>query len=179
MKEVIKIGRKCKCRICTNKLTTDVAYCVKVNGRNQYYCSEEEYNKEQEKKRDKIECNKYIAEIMRVPCITPAMMKLVNGLNDYYDYKIIKRAFKDNKDSIQWALANKEFNSEFAKCKYIISIILNNIEKSKKAWIKEQEELQKLFNKTNSNNVDIEILNFNRIDVKTKQNSDISMFLED
>ena len=54
-----------------------------------------------------------------------------------------------------------------------------NIEKSKKAWIKEQEELQKLFNKTNSNNVDIEILNFNRIDVKTKQNSDISMFLED
>ena len=45
MKEVIKIGRKCKCRICTNKLTTDVAYCVKVNGRNQYYCSEEEYNK--------------------------------------------------------------------------------------------------------------------------------------
>ena len=116
---------------------------------------------------------------MRIPCITPAMMKLVNGLNNYYDYKIIKRAFKDNKDSIQWALANKEFNSEFAKCKYIISIILNNIEKSKKAWIKEQEELQKLFNKTNSNNVDIEILNFNRIDVKTKQNSDISMFLED
>ena len=52
-------------------------------------------------------------------------------------------------------------------------------EEEKLAKQREQEELQKLFNKTNSNNVDIEILNFNRIDVKTKQNSDISMFLED
>ena len=63
MKEVIKIGRKCKCRICTNKLTTDVAYCVKVNGRNQYYCSEEEYTELAKKKEEQVKCFRNIAGI--------------------------------------------------------------------------------------------------------------------
>ncbi len=170
---------KCKCKFCRKQLTTDIAYCVKVNERNQYYCTQEEYNKEQEKKKSKIECNNYIAEIMKMPYLTPAMIKLVNNLNSYYDYKIIKRAFKDNKDSIRWALENKEFNSEFSKSKYIMSIILNNIDKSYKANIREQEDINKLFDKTTSNSIDLEILNFEKKNIKNRKSTDISMFLGD
>lgn len=173
------MARKCKCRLCGKELTTDKAFCVKVNEKNTYYCSRDEYDKLLEKAKAKEECNNYISSLMGTPFVIPALAKLVNKLNDYYDYSIIQRAFKDNSDKIQWALNNKSFNSEFAKSKYIMSIVLNNINKSYKDYLREQEELKKLFNQVNTNSVDVEILNFDRNEVKTKQSSDISMFLED
>lgn len=169
---------KCICKICRKELTTDIAYCVQTKSKN-YYCNKEEYEDYLSKQQIKSECIEYVAEVINMKFTPPAMIKLVNGLNQFYDYVVIKRAFKDNKDSIQWAIENKTFGSEFGKYKYIMSIVLNNIEKSHKAYLKEQDELKKLFSQSNANSVDVEILNFDRNEVKTNQSSDISMFLED
>lgn len=169
---------KCRCKQCGKELTTDIAYCVQGKAK-QYYCNKEEYDEIIKLQKEKNDCIEYISEVINMKFTPPAMIKLVNGLNEFYDYIVIKRAFKDNKDSIQWALNNKTFNSEFAKYKYIISIVLNNIDKSYKTYLKEQEELNKLFNQSETNEIDVEILNFDRNEVKVKQNSDISMFLED
>ena len=169
---------KCICKICGKELTTDIAYCVQGKTRS-YYCNKEEYEDYLSKQKIKNECIEYVAEVINMKFTPPAMIKLVNGLNQFYDYVVIKRAFKDNKDSIRWAIENKTFGSEFGKYKYIMSIVLNNIEKSYKAYKKEQEEMERLFNKSVTNEVDIEILNNDRTEVKVKQNSDISMFLED
>lgn len=170
--------RKCRCKLCGKELTTDVAYCVQGKVK-MYYCNEAEYNEVIKQQQIKNECMDYVAEVINMRFTPPAMIKLVNGLNEFYDYIVIKRAFKDNEETIQWVLSNKEFSSEFGKYKYIISIVLNNIDKSYKAYLKEQEELKKLFNQPNTNDIDIEILNSNRSEVKVKQNSDISMFLDD
>lgn len=172
------MARKCKCRLCGKELTTDKAFCVKVNEKNTYYCSSEEYDVLLEKAKAKTECNNYISNLMGTPFVVPALAKLVNKLSDYYDYNIIQKSFKDNSDKIKWILTNKSFNSEFAKSKYIMSIVLNNIDKTYKAYLKEQEELKKLFFQLNTNDIDIEILNSNRNEVKVKRNSDISMFLD-
>lgn len=172
------MARKCKCRLCGKELTTDIAYCVQGKTKS-YYCNKEEYDEVIKEQQIKSECMDYVAEIINMKFTPPAMMKLVNGLNEFYDYIVIKRAFKDNSDSIQWALINKKFSSEFAKYKYIISIVLNNIDKSYRSYSREQEEMKKLFNQVNTNSIDVEILNFDRNEVKTKKSSDISMFLED
>ena len=37
------MARKVKCKICGKWLTNDVAYKVAINGKNQYYCTKEEY----------------------------------------------------------------------------------------------------------------------------------------
>lgn len=169
---------KVKCKLCGNETTTDKAYCVQTKTK-KYYCSKEEYEEYLTKLKIKNECIEYVAEVINMKFTPPTMIKLVNGLSEFYDYVVIKRAFKDNKDSIQWAIENKTFGSEFGKYKYIMSIVLNNIEKSYKTYKKEQEEIEKLFTKSVTNDIDIEILNSNREEVKVKQNSDISMFLED
>jgi len=60
-----------------------------------------------------------------------------------------------------------------------MSIILNNIDKSYKANIREQEDINKLFDKTTYHSIDLEILNFEKKNIKNRKSTDISMFLGD
>ena len=173
------MARKCKCRYCGNSLTTDTAYKVKVNEKsNLYYCSKNEYDELLKEENSKKECIEYIKQITNDKFLSPIMKKKLVETREYYDYVVIKKCFKENENTIKWALTNKEFNSEFIRAKYIFSIILNSISKTHKKYLQEQKELEKLFNKQIIDEIDVEVLNFNRSETKVSSSSDISMFLD-
>lgn len=170
------MSRKVICKICGKQLTNDIAYKVVINGKNQYFCAEEEYIVKQKEKESKDKCIKTIAEILNVKIVPPVMVKKVNELREFYDYTVIEKTFKECSNSIRWALETKDFNSEFAKAKYIISIVVNNIDKVYKKHIKELRDIERLFSKSE---IEPEIIDLDinrRIDDRNV--SDISSFLD-
>ena len=171
------MARGCKCTYCKKQLNTDIAYKVVVNGRNKYYCNEEEYKQIQEEINSKNKCLETIITMLNVPFIQPVMLKEINLLRDFYSYIVIEKAFKDNEQSILWFLENKDNGSEFGKIKYIMTIIKNNINSTFKKYTQEQKDLQKIFNKVENQEVDIDIMNIT-IEVQNNDISDISQFLD-
>lgn len=171
------MARGCKCTHCKKQLNTDIAYKVIVNGRNKYYCNEEEYRQIQEEIDNKNKCLETIMVMLNVPFIQPIMLKEINLLREFYSYIVIEKAFKDNEQSILWFLENKDNGSDFGKIKYIMTIIKNNINSTFRKYTQEQKELERMFNKSESQEVDIDIMN-TTIEVKDNNISDISQFLD-
>lgn len=165
--------RKVKCRICKKELPKEQAYKVKKGKTNQYYCTKEEYDNLMQQKEDRLKCLDTIAKIMNIPMIPPVMVKQINTLNSFYTYGIIKKTFEENKQNIQWVLENKDFKSEFAKTKYIISIVANNINK---VFLREREMDKQVINKK-TDIVDVDIFTEEIVTTKRKV-SDISDFLD-
>lgn len=171
------MSRKCVCQICKKQLTTDKAYKVRINDKNKYYCTEEEYNEFQSQKTHRDRCYEYISECMRVKFVTPFIKKEINKLKEYYDYNIIERCFKDNLKTINWFLDNNENSMEFGKCRYVFTIIQNNINSTYKKFKEEMRQKEILFKV--DNNMDIDIIN--NIECKTIDKNDaldISDFFE-
>jgi hypothetical protein len=151
------MARRCKCVICKKDLTTDKAYKVIINGKSKYYCCEEEYKNEEKQKNDRQHCLEFVAKSMRLKFATPSVQKEVNKLKEYYDYAVIERCFKENESSINWFLNNNEDSSDYGKCRYILTIIQNNINKTYKKYIKELEQMKSMFK--NEPVVELEIMN--------------------
>ena len=175
------MARGCKCTHCKKQLNTDIAYKVTTNGRNKYYCSEEEYNQIQEEINSKIKCLETISSILKIPFVQPMMLKEINSLRKFYGYIVIEKTFKDNSENIKWFLENKKNGSEFGKIRYITTIIKNNINSTFKKYVEEQKELDRMFNKSEKDikNMDIDIMNDNEnIQTITNKGIDISMFLD-
>ena len=103
------------------------------------------------------------------------MVKKVNELREFYDYIVIEKTFKECASAILWALETKDFNSEFVKAKYIISIVVNNIDKVYKKHIKDLKDIEMLFAKSE---IETEIIDLD-IDrpIDNRNVSDISSFL--
>ena len=112
---------------------------------------------------------------MRLKLATPFIQKEVNKLKEYYDYIVIERTFKDNEKSINWFLDNNEDSSEFGKCRYIFTIISNNINKTYNKYKKELSDMEAMFKQDDT--VDIEIMNMDNKQTK-REVSDISQFLD-
>lgn len=169
--------RKVKCKSCKKELYNTEAYQVIEGAKKSYYCTEEEYKDIQSEKEQYKTCLERIAEVMNIKFVPPVMLKKINELREFYNYCVIERTFIECKSTIQWALDNKEFNSEFVKAKYITSIVANNIAKVDKKIKQEKKELEKLFSK--SNNTEVEIIDIaNDRNIENKEVSDISMFLD-
>lgn len=171
------MARKCICQICKKELTTDKAFKVQEKDKRKYYCSQEEYEDFLKKQEEKQHCLQMIAEYMRLKFVTPCVKKEVNKLLEYYDYIVIEKCFKENEKSIVWFLDNNENSSEFGQCRYIFTIIQNNINKTDKKYKKELKQMQELFNKKQKD-VNIEIMNISEDKQSTRQVSDISQFLD-
>lgn len=171
------MGRKCKCKICKKELITDTAYKVVVDNKNTYYCNEEEYKNELKKKQYKDNCYNTIKNILNEPFVTPMMKKEINKLTGFYDYIVIEKTFKECEENIKWFLNNKEYNTEYAKIRYVITIIQNNINSVYKRYTGELKEMEKLFKQSNNETVDTNIIN-NSIINNLKNNNDISEFLD-
>lgn len=177
------MSRKCKCKICKKELTTDNAYLVvDEKDKRNYYCTKEEYDEYIKEINNKNKCEKYITDILNVPFLTPMFKKELNKLRKYYSYQIIQRTFKDNLSNIRWFLDNKAGDNDYANMRYIVSIILNNIQKSAKNYNKEQENMKLLFENSNDvKTLDIidDMYNVNKTNNNKKDIHDISMFLDD
>ena len=94
--------RKCKCKICKKKITTDKAFMVlDAKNKKHYYCTQEEYEEELEEINSKNKCYETISTIMNIPFVTPMMKKELKKIRKYYIYQVIERTFKDNYNSIK------------------------------------------------------------------------------
>ena len=173
------MARKVKCKICGKWLTNDTAYKITINGKNQYYCTKEEYEHMKKEQETKEECYKYAEELINLP-YSALMRKKINELAKYYEYEVIYRCFKADRDKISFWVNNKTFNNEHALVSYIMAIISGNINDINKQYKKEQEDLKKLFEEP-KNDIDLDILNNINETPKGKPrvDNDISDFLDD
>lgn len=179
------MARKVKCKICKKEMTTDTAYCVEGDYdkygkvKRSYYCSKEEYEHKKKEQETKEECYKYAEELINLP-YSALMRKKINELAKYYEYQVIYRCFKADRDKISFWANNKTFNNEHALVSYIIAIINGNINDINKQYKKEQEDFKKLFEEP-KNDIDLDVLN--NIDNipkgKPKNANDISEWLDD
>ena len=127
----------------------------------------------------KEECYKYAEELINLP-YSALMRKKINELAKYYEYEVIYRCFKANRDKIHFWAINKTFNNEHALISYVMAIISANINDINKQYKKEQEDLKKLFEEP-KNDIDLDILNsFDETPKgKPRVDNDISDFLDD
>ena len=121
---------KCKCRICGTPHSTEDAYKIVVNNKNQYYCSQEEYEKDlaQKKKiqedKDKVYyliCDMFGYEIQNTQFF--AEWTLWNKLKSN---EIIYKYLRENEDYLQ-QICDKSFNSEYQRIRYFSAVLKNSL----------------------------------------------------
>ena len=115
-----------KCRICGNKVERNDAYKVVVNGKNEYYCNEKEYEQKKKQTIDKENTIKIINEIFGYEITNSVFFKELKALSENNSYEKIYSFIYDNKQMLDRALS-KDFTSEYGKIKYFSAIIKNNI----------------------------------------------------
>lgn len=123
------MARKCKCKICKTSLTTDIAYKVVNNsGKNEYYCSQQEY----ENFRSEIEYrHKFSLKLDEIfggdPIINNYKWTLYNQMDMYTNEEIYNCLLVKEKD-IVWALSTKLVGeSEATQLRYTFGILKNSI----------------------------------------------------
>lgn len=168
------MSRQCKCQICGKTLYTNEAYRVSFNKKNKYFCSEKEYQKDLQLKKEKENCYSVVAEIMEVPFITPMMKKEIGNLNQFYNFAIIEKTFKECEQNIKWFLSNNNSSSEYGKTRYVITIIQNNINSIAKKYKRLQNTREKELQKIQT--VDVDIINISTNELNNT--SDITQWLD-
>lgn len=122
---------KCKCRICGTQHNTENAYKVVVNNKNQYYCSQEEYEKDLERKKKAAEDKD---RVYRLICDILDEKEIINTIL-FKEWQIWLKV-ADNKKIGDYLEENYEYlasvidrltSSEFAKIRYLSTIIKDKI----------------------------------------------------
>ena len=122
---------RAKCRICGEALDTNVAYKVVANGKNAYYCSQEEFETDAKKKEkvaaDKDMVYKLICEIInREKIINTVLWKEWKIWNDVATDEIIGRYLMDNKVYLISVISRLD-NVEFNRIRYLSAILKNSL----------------------------------------------------
>ena len=122
---------RAKCRICGEVLDTNVAYKIVTNGKNAYYCSQEEYEADQEKKKksaeDKDKVYRLICDIINRKEITnTALFAEWKIWNKVADNEIIGKYLYENKDFLCNTIARLE-DKEFNRIRYLSAILKNKL----------------------------------------------------
>ena len=122
---------KCKCRICGTPHDTKDAYKVVVNNKNQYYCSQEEYEIDLAKKKkaaeDKDRVYRLICDILgEQEIINTILFKEWQVWLKVADNEKIGQYLEENYDYLSSAIARLQ-SSEFAKIRYLSTIIKDKI----------------------------------------------------
>ena len=121
---------KCKCRICGTSHNTKDAYKVVVNNKNQYYCSQVEYEenlaqKEKEKEdRDRLYyliCDMFGYQIQNTQFF--AEWTLWNKLKSD---EIIYKYLRENENYLQ-QVCDRSFDNEYHKIRYFSAILKNSL----------------------------------------------------
>lgn len=123
---------RCKCKICDSVLDTNVAYKVTdKNGKNKYFCSQSEFEAEEERKKksqedkDRVYC--LICDIMgEKEIISTALYKEWVVWNKVADNSKIGDYLAENKDYLTSAIARLQ-SSEYARIRYLSTIIRDKI----------------------------------------------------
>ena len=143
-----------------------------------YYSNENAYKKMVLNAEYRAKCIDKIYEIleyesfMKIPTYFYKRLKECEG----YGYDVVYRCMKNKTRDIQWAIKNKDFNSEIGKFMYIWAILNNSMNDALKEVVAERREEERKIKETKYNeslNVDLDIPD------KMQHTVDISKFLED
>lgn len=127
------MGRKVKCKICSQQIDTDNAYCItKINENtgkrvNSYFCSEQEYLIDKENKNLWLENMRIFDNIIGYTCISKVKTNEFKELEEHYNRKQIYNCLINNADEIKRYLEQKNIYEEYGKIKYIFSCVKNKI----------------------------------------------------
>ena len=122
---------RAKCRICGEALDTNVAYKVVANGKNAYYCNQEEFESDT-KKREKLAADKdmvykLICEIInREKIINTALWKEWKIWNGVATDEVIGQYLTDNKDYLISVVSRLD-DIEFNRIRYLSAILKNSL----------------------------------------------------
>ena len=142
---------KCKCRICGTPHDTKDAYKVVVNNKNQYYCSQIEYEQDLARKKkaaeDKDKVYYLICDIMgEKEIISTALYKEWNVWLKVADNEKIAHYLEENKAYLSSVIARLS-SSEYAKIRYLSTIIRDKI-KGFKATVEAAEKPKVVIDET-------------------------------
>lgn len=123
---------RAKCKICGAGLDTATAYKVTdKNGKNKYYCSQSEFEAEEERKKkmqeDKDRVYRLICDIMgEREIISTALFKEWQVWNKVADNAKIAKYLEENKNYLSSVIARLG-SSEYARIRYLSTIIRDKI----------------------------------------------------
>ena len=123
---------RAKCKICGSALDTNIAYKVTdKNGKNKYFCSEEEYDAEEQRKKkaadDKDRVYRLVCDIMGEPeIINTILFKEWQVWLKVADNEKIGKYLEENKEYLTSVIARLQ-SSEFARIRYLSTIIKDKI----------------------------------------------------
>lgn len=115
-----------KCRICNNKVDRAEAYKVVVNGKNNYYCNEQEYDDWKSKIEIRDNAYNFIYNIFGHKVTNTVLYKEVDELGGIYGFNKIFAYLQEKYDYICKVLS-KDFNTEYAKIRYFTAILKNSL----------------------------------------------------
>lgn len=119
------------CQICRSKIERDTAYKIVVGKTNKYYCSEQEWKAEEDRKiraaEDKSRVYRLICNIMgEREIISTALFKEWQVWNKVADNAKIAKYLEENKDYLTSVIARLG-SSEYARIRYLSTIIRDKI----------------------------------------------------
>ena len=122
---------RAKCRICGEVLDTNIAFKVVTNGKNAYYCSQDEFEADAKEKAkalaDKDMVYNLICEIIdREKIINTALWKEWKVWNKVATNEIIGQYLMENKEYLIGAIARLD-NVEFNRIRYLSAILKNSL----------------------------------------------------
>ena len=119
------------CQICKSKIERDTAYKRVVGKANKYYCSEEEWQKEEDKKQkaaeDKDKVYRLICDILgEKEVLNTALWKEKALWNKAFSDEIISKYLGEHKDHLASAVS-KLSGTEYAKIRYVSAVLKNSL----------------------------------------------------
>ena len=118
------------CQICKKKIEKDTAYKRVVGKANKYYCSEQEWQAEEDKKKKAAEdknkvynliCDMFGYEIVNTQFFAEWML-----WNKLKSNEIIYKYLRENEDRLQ-EICDRSFGSEYQKIRYFSAVLKNSL----------------------------------------------------
>lgn len=122
---------RAKCKICGSALDTKDAFKITdKNGKNKYFCSESEYEKEEARKKkaaeDKDKVYSLICDMFGYEIINTQFFAEWVLWNKLKTNEIIYKYLRENEDYLQ-QICNRSFNSEYQKIRYFSAVLKNSL----------------------------------------------------
>lgn len=113
------------CKKCKAKIDRDGAYKVIVKNKNNYYCSQSEYDNMVLENESRLKAIDLSFELIGNTTNT-ALLKELSEIAKVHSYQKIKRYLESEFDYINKSM-RKNFVNEYAKIRYFVAIIKNQI----------------------------------------------------
>jgi YHS domain-containing protein len=113
------------CKGCKKKIDRDAAYKIIINGKNNYYCNQLEYENIKNEKENRLKVIDLSFEIIGYTTNT-SLMKELGEIAKVHTYTKMLRFMESNLNELN-NIMTRNFTSEYGKIKYFATVIKNKI----------------------------------------------------